>query len=243
MTFVIDTVNKNKRVTTEDITVFKKLEYFRDIDLYDEFTHERYCYNVDKLNPAIDLLTENGFVYKGYLSYFAPEPGFYKFIIPKGSEFYYSHYDSFQFVSNRIQLVSEEPLTAAECIEICNFPKTYVEACERLGINPLNEAKLIEYGLTKKDVAFKKLQIVIESINMKYGTREYDWENSKYVEQWYGVFLFNSEFSYQRANYRTVGGAVDFGTSSRLYLPFKFAVDYVCSLNSEFANLWRVYMQ
>lgn len=43
--------------------------------------------------------------------------------------------------------------------------KSYEDACEELGINPLNEANFMELGLTQQDIAYLKLATVIKALN------------------------------------------------------------------------------
>jgi hypothetical protein len=245
MCFIVDTANQNKMVASEDIPVFKKL---KDDLKSDSFF---YCYKVGEATPKvylrfvdtkIDVHKEVSCIGEGYHSWRAPEPGYYRFIIPKGAEFYYTINDSLQYVSDRIKLVSDKPLTEAECVEICNFPKTYVEACERLDIKPLDEERLADLGLSERVIALKKLETVIKCIKWQYGIEEYDFENQN-QEKWFGLFFMNSPFRYHSSICCRDTYALTYaGCSSCLHLPFAFAARYVCSLNREFFELWKTYM-
>jgi hypothetical protein len=230
MCFFFDGENRDRRIAIENIPVFIKLNGgLKDNE-----------YKVGILEPQVRLIAgERTIEEGGYCSQRAPEPDYYPFVIPKGSEYYYTTNESLQYISNTIMPVSDKPLTQKECLEICNFPKTYGEACERLGINPLNESKLIKYGLNAADIALKKLQTVIKCINRQYGIEKYDWERCMQAK-WYGSFEYNNIFQYTNAYFRsTQMGAC---CSSSLCLPFEFAVTYVCSLNMEFFEYWKSYV-
>jgi hypothetical protein len=234
MVFKIDRNYREEMTATEDIPVFKILNS-------GEYSLSHYCkYKVGELNPEIDLIAVGGEIAKGYFSSRVPNPGYFRFVIPKGSKYYYTTNDSLWYISSNIRFVSKEPLTEEECVELCNFPKTYVEACERLGIKPLDEDLLIGNGLDSADIALKKLQTVIKSINIQYGIEKYDWEN-RYQDKWYGSFILGANFIFASANYRSIDTYSS--CSSHLYLPFELAVKYVCDLNEEFFEYWETYLQ
>lgn len=78
--------------------------------------------------------------------------------------------------------------------------KTYEDACAELGISPLNEAKLIELGLTKNDIAYQKLSTIIKALNEGWKP---DVCNSN-VNRWYPWFKPNgspSSFAFNDSNY------------------------------------------
>jgi hypothetical protein len=178
-----------------------------------------------------------------YYSKRAPMPGYCKFIIPKGANFYYTKNDSLTYLSDKITLESDVPLTAEQCIEICNFPKSYENACARLGIKPLAKSKLIEFGLDgTPDIALKKLQTVSRCINAQYGIDEYDFYNP-HQQKWFVCVDHEGNFHpmFVRTPCKTV--AEDAGCKTSLFLPFHFAVEYVCKINSEFSELYKTYLQ
>jgi hypothetical protein len=169
-----------------------------------------------------------------------PEPGYYRFIIPKGCRYGFITRDL--VFSQYLKLVSINPLTVEECIEIWNFPKTYEEACWRLGIKPLDEDLVIDVGLTEKDIALKKLETVIRCINMDYGIDILEEDNIYTFENgWEGVFGFDDDGTFSFFDTRR-NMVLNAGFSIRLCLPNNFAVQYVCSLNKEFFELWKTYM-
>jgi hypothetical protein len=232
--FSIKKDNAKKTVATEDITVYKNLE-----------TRVLKNLKVGEQATKIELIEINGEIENAYYSHRIPERGDYRFIIPKGSKYYYTPNNGMQYVSETIQLVSEDALAMEECIEICNFPKTYGEACERLGINPLNESKLIEFGLSAADIALKKLQTVIKCINTQYGVEKYDFNNPRQLK-WFGWFHLGSSdvpmFYFKGEHFRTNGTCMDAGCAASLHLPFEIAANYVCSRNKEFFELWKTYL-
>jgi hypothetical protein len=239
MCFILDCENRDKRVATKDIPVFKRLK-----DGLKSKTMG-YSYRVDASNPEVCLRKLKNTINEGYHSWRAPEPGYYRFVIPKGSRYYYTTNESLQYVSSNIRLVSDKPLTEEECVEICNFPKTYREACERLGIKPMDEGKFIQYGLDSADIAYKKLETVFECINRQYGIEKYDWENCSQAK-WYGFFYMDSPFRFYNVGCKVLDVAatsyVEAGRSYRLHLPFQCAVDYVCYINTEFFEYWKSYI-
>lgn len=236
MCFVICKNFSEKKVAIEDIIVFKNLN--------DNLSSEckSYYYKVGKSNPKVELEVINGEINEGYHSWKLPFPGCYKFLIPKGSEYYYTLNHSVQYVSTNIELLSDKPLTEEECIELSNFPTTYQEACEKLGIEPLNESKLLECGLNKKDIAFKKLETIIRCINTRCEIVEYDWDNSKQYK-WLGWFFLDSPFRFHVTSYRYTYASAFAGCASRLHLPTEWAVKYVYNINQEFFGYWKEYMR
>jgi hypothetical protein len=232
MSFLLDDQSREKMVAGEDIPVFKRLNReLKSLSFY-------YQYEVGKVNAGVELEVSGDLIYEGYHSYRAPHEGYYRFVIPKGSEYYYKP-DWLDYVSDRIMLVSDKPLTEEECVEICNFPKSYVEACERLGIKPLDEDLLLHNGLDSADIALKKLKTVIKCINAQYGIEKYDLERKR-QNKWHGLFRHDGIFRYIGIALRY--SDMDVGFSSSLCLPFEFAVTYVCSLNREFFGYWKTHI-
>jgi hypothetical protein len=180
-----------------------------------------------------------------YVSKRAPMPGYYKFIIPKGAQFYYTKYHSLTYFSDNIIPVSDVPLTKEDCIKICCFPKSYQEACFRLNIIPENESMFMQPGAVSAEVALQKLRTVTKAINIQYGIDEYDFYNPL-QDKWYiwrsdVTGLLSSRFVREAS--ATV--AEDAGCKTSLFLPFEFAADYLHygGLNREFSELYKTYLQ
>jgi hypothetical protein len=236
--FELDSVNRKEQIATRDIPVFKGLDVATLKSLIRSFQ-----YQVGKATPTVDLEVVNNKIEKGYHSWRAAQPSRYRCVIPKGSKYYYTINGSLQYVSDSLMLVSDKPLTGEECIEICNFPKTYVEACERLGIVPVDESS-IPAG-TKQHVAYQKLQTVIACINRHYGIEAYDM-NNPHQHKWYGSFRLGSDLSFFNFDCYVPHEKPPFPQYEKMmtnrisFLPFFFAVQYVYCLNSEFAGYWKI---
>lgn len=111
--------------------------------------------------------------------------------------------------------------------------KTYEDACTELGINPLNETKLIELGLTKHDIAYQKLATIIKALNEGWVPDVCD-DN---VCRWYPWFYPNgspSSFAFDGSNFGSSHAYA--GSGSRLCLKSKELSDYC---GSQFIDLWK----
>ena len=111
--------------------------------------------------------------------------------------------------------------------------KTYEDACEELGITPLDEAKLIELGLTKHDIAYQKLATIIKALNEGWIP---DVCNSD-VYRWYPWFIPNaspSSFAFNGSNcgYSTANA----GSGSRLKFKTRELAEYA---SKQFVDIWK----
>lgn len=111
--------------------------------------------------------------------------------------------------------------------------KTYEDACEELGINPINEVKLMELGLTKHDIAYQKLTTIIKALNEGW---EPDVCNSNAC-RWYPWFRPNGSpssfaFYYSLCEY----SGADAGGGSRLCLKSEELSNYC---GKQFLALWK----
>ena len=114
--------------------------------------------------------------------------------------------------------------------------KTYEDACAELGISPLNEAKLIELGLTKNDIAYQKLSTIIKALNEGWKP---DVCNSN-VNRWYPWFKPNgspSSFAFYDSIYDCTYASA--GSGSRLYLKSRELSDYC---GRQFIDLWKQFI-
>lgn len=114
--------------------------------------------------------------------------------------------------------------------------KTYEDACEELGINPLNEDKLIELGLTKHDIAYQKLATIIKALNEGWIP---DVCNSN-IYRWCPWFRPNgspSAFAFDYSYYEYSVAAA--GSASYLCLKSKELSDYV---GKQFLDLWKEFI-
>ena len=114
--------------------------------------------------------------------------------------------------------------------------KTYEDACVELGISPLNEAKLIELGLTKHDIAYQKLATIVKALNEGWKP---DVCNSN-IHRWYPWFKPNSSpssFAFHVSYYgHTFANA---GSGSRLCLKSNELSDYC---GRQFIDLWKQFI-
>lgn len=66
--------------------------------------------------------------------------------------------------------------------------KSYEDACERLGIEPMDEAAMLKMGFRQDEIDRRKLETITFAIN----DEEYlDWNNAG-QQKWYPYFNFNS---------------------------------------------------
>lgn len=101
--------------------------------------------------------------------------------------------------------------------------KTYEDACAELGINSLDEAKLMELGLTKHDIAYQKLATIVKALNEGWVPDVCDYD----AKRWYPWFKPNgspSSFAFDASycDYALAGA----GGGSRLCLKSKELSDY-----------------
>lgn len=114
--------------------------------------------------------------------------------------------------------------------------KTYEDACAELGIYSLDEAKLMDFGLTKHDIAYQKLATVVKALNE-------DWTpdvcNSS-VYRWYPWFKTNgspSSFAFYDSCYAYA--YANAGSGSRLCLKSNELSDYC---GKQFIDLWKQFI-
>jgi hypothetical protein len=255
----------------QEMLATKDLPVFRHLNEDCISTVDNLDFRVDEEAPYLGLLSPiQNEIRIGYTSQRAPEPGYYRFVIPKGSRYYYTTNYSLLYVSDRIKLVSDKPLTEKECIKICNFPKSYEEACKRLGWEPLTETKFRESKLCRyTTLSTLQIETVTTCINRQYGIEKYDWGNPNQFK-WYGWYS-NHHLEFMGANYRTAKrveslpdtffdyrplvdnpymysecsnfGGTRMHCTNEMWLPFKFAVEYVYLINPKFYDLWKSYFR
>lgn len=121
-------------------------------------------------------------------------------------------------------------------MEITNRIKTYEDACAELGINPLDETKLIGLGLSKHDIVYAKLTTVIEALNEGWVVDVYD----KMLYGWVPSFCLSRtqiSLAFDVSNYHWVSWSANSG--SRLYLKSKELSDYC---GQQFLDLWKEFL-
>lgn len=111
--------------------------------------------------------------------------------------------------------------------------KTYEDACKELGRQPYNEDQLMKLGLTKNDIAYQKMVVIVEALNEGWKPDVCDSD----VCRWYPWFRPNgspSSFAFD-GSYCGYGGAVA-GGRSRLALKSEELADYC---GRQFLQLWK----
>lgn len=111
--------------------------------------------------------------------------------------------------------------------------KTYEDACKELGREPYDEKQLEKLGLTKNDIAYQKIVVIVEALNEGWKPDVCD----SNVERWYPWFkplgspssfaFFDSYCAYESA---------DAGSGSRLALKSEQLADYC---GKKFLELWK----
>lgn len=126
--------------------------------------------------------------------------------------------------------------TIYENINITDRIKNYEDACDLLGFNPLNEAKLIDLGLTKREIAYYKLIIIIKALNEGWIPNVCDNNNCR----WYPYFCPNgSPSSFVFGNSNCGNSSAHAGSGFRLSLKNKELSDYC---GKQFLELWKEYI-
>lgn len=114
--------------------------------------------------------------------------------------------------------------------------KTYEDACAELGIYSLDEAKLMDFGLTKHDIAYQKLATVVKALNEDWTPDVCD----SSVYRWYPWFKTNGSPSSFAFDVSYFGRATAFaGSGSRLCLKSNELSDYC---GKQFIDLWKQFI-
>ena len=120
--------------------------------------------------------------------------------------------------------------------KITDRVKTYEDACTELGINPLNEAQLMDLGLTKHDIAYQKLATIIKALNEGWEPDVFD----SNIYRWYPWFTPNESPSSFAFAASLCDSAVAYaGSGSRLCLKNGKLSDYC---GKQFINLWKQFI-
>ena len=114
--------------------------------------------------------------------------------------------------------------------------KSYEDACEILGIKPIDVALLLSLGLTKNDIAYIKLTTIIKAINEGWMPDMFD----NNVKRWYPYFYINgsaSAFRFLGADFVLTFARA--GSGSRLCVKNEKLATYV---GKEFIELWKEFI-
>ena len=111
--------------------------------------------------------------------------------------------------------------------------KTYEDACAELGRQPYNEDALMKLGLTRNDIAYQKMVVIVEALNEGWKPDVCD----SNVRRWYTWFKPNgSPSSFAFGGSRCAYGDANAGSGSRLALKSEELADY-CGI--QFLELWK----
>lgn len=111
--------------------------------------------------------------------------------------------------------------------------KTYEDACAELGRQPYNEDALMKLGLTRNDIAYQKMAVIVEALNEGWKPDVCDSD----VCRWYPWFRPNgspSSFAFDGSYYDY--GSASAGSGSRLALKSEELADYC---GRQFLELWK----
>lgn len=111
--------------------------------------------------------------------------------------------------------------------------KSYEDACKELGRQNYNEDSLMKLGLTKNDIAYQKMVVIVEALNEGWKP---DVCNSD-VKRWYPWFKPNgspSSFAFFASRY--VYESANAGSGSRLALKSEELARYC---GEQFVELWK----
>lgn len=123
--------------------------------------------------------------------------------------------------------------TNKESGDIKDRVKTYEDACAELGRQPYNEDALMKLGLTRNDIAYQKMVVIVEALNEGWKPDVCD----SNVRRWYPWFKPNgSPSSFAFCGSFCDCGAASAGSGSRLALKSKELADY-CGF--QFLKLWK----
>jgi len=121
-------------------------------------------------------------------------------------------------------------------MDITDRIKSYEDACEYLGIKPIDEDKLMSFGLTTQDIAYQKMCTIVKALNEEWVPDVCD----SNVYRYYPYFCTNgspSAFAFDFSFCDSSRAAA--GSGSRLALKSVELSDYC---GTQFINLWKQFI-
>lgn len=109
--------------------------------------------------------------------------------------------------------------------------KSYEDACKELGRQPYNEDSLMKFGLTKNDIAYQKMVVIVEALNEGWKP---DWDNSDEWKYYPWFWMSPSSFAFRGSRYDD--GSADAGCGSRLKLKSRELAEYC---GEQFIGIWK----
>lgn len=111
--------------------------------------------------------------------------------------------------------------------------KTYEDACDELGINPLDEDKLTEFGLAKDDIAYRKLKVITRVLNEGWVADVCDTNVRRYYP-WFCPNGSPSSFAFLGSNCGCSDAHA--GSGSRLKFKTSELAEYAAK---QFIDIWK----
>ena len=111
--------------------------------------------------------------------------------------------------------------------------KTYEDACKELGRQAYNEDQLMKLGLTKNDIAYQKMVVIVEALNEGWKPDVCD-SNVRRWYPWFDPKGSPSSFAFGDSGYAY--GIARAGSGSRLALKSEELADYC---GRQFLQLWK----
>ena len=109
--------------------------------------------------------------------------------------------------------------------------KTFEDACKELGRQPYNVDSLMKLGLTKNDIAYQKMVVIVEALNEGWKP---DWGNYKEAKYFPWFEMSPSSFAFCDSRYGCeCAGA---GSGSRLKLKSRELAKYC---GEQFKDIWK----
>lgn len=139
----------------------------------------------------------------------------------------------YAYVDDDVRKLLEDACGKKVLTDVRDRVKTYEDACVELGRHPYNEDALMKLGLTRNDIAYQKMVVIVEALNEGWKPDVCD----SNVCRWYPWFKPNgspSSFAfYDSYCDREVALA---GSGSRLALKDEELAEY-CGV--QFIELWK----
>lgn len=121
-------------------------------------------------------------------------------------------------------------------MDITDRIKSYEDACEYLGVEPIDEDKLMNLGLTTHDIAYQKICAIVKALNEGWVPDVCD----SSVYRYYPYFRTNgspSAFAFYYSTYASSNAIA--GSGSRLALKSEKLSNYC---GTQFIELWKQFI-
>ena len=109
--------------------------------------------------------------------------------------------------------------------------KTFEDACKELGRQPYNVDSLMKLGLTKNDIAYQKMVVIVEALNEGWKP---DWDNYNEYKYYPWFDMSPSSFAFFVSVYASEAASA--GSGSRLKLKSRELAKYC---GEQFGDIWK----